>query len=84
MEDEKVKRALFHMHLDKASGPDGMSPGFYQRYWSIVSEDIIRLVKNFFSSGILEDQLTDTNIILIPKKKCPTFMSDLRLFLYVM
>lgn len=35
VENGEVKKALFGIHPDKSSGPDGMSPGFYQRYWSI-------------------------------------------------
>ena len=40
-----VKRALFHMHPDEFPGPDGMSPGIYQKYWSIVGEILLRMVK---------------------------------------
>lgn len=32
VEQQEVKSVLFHMHLDKSPGPDGMSPGFYQKY----------------------------------------------------
>lgn len=28
----EVKQALFQMTSDKAPGPDGMTPGFYQKY----------------------------------------------------
>lgn len=77
VEDEEVKRALFHLHPAKSLGPDGMTPGFCHRYWSIVSQDIINLVKIFFSTGALDDHLTATSIFLIPEKKCPTHMTDL-------
>lgn len=43
VEQQEVKNALFHMHPDKSPGPDGMSPGFYQKYWSIVGSDIKKL-----------------------------------------
>lgn len=76
--DIEVKQALFHMHPDKSPGPDGMSPGFYQRYWDIVGYDIVQVVKQFFTDGILSEQLTSTNIVLIPKKKSPQTMADLR------
>lgn len=62
------------MNPDKAPGPDGMTPGLYQQYWKIVGKDIVKLVRNFFSSGALLDDLNATNIVLIPKKKCPVMV----------
>ncbi|XP_060960190.1 uncharacterized protein LOC115703873 [Cannabis sativa] len=76
--DEEVRRALFQMHPDKSPGPDGMTPGFYQKCWSTVSNDPITLVKNFFVIGSFPRELNHTNIVLIPKKKHPESMSDLR------
>lgn len=40
IEKEEVKRAIFSMHPDKSSGPDGMSPGFFQKYWYIVGDNV--------------------------------------------
>lgn len=54
---EDVKEALFQMNPDKAPGPDGMTPGFYQKHWQIVGHDIVNLVRNFFSTGILLEEL---------------------------
>lgn len=71
--DVEVKAALFHMFPDKSPGPDGMSPGFYQKHWHIVGTDIVDIVKNFFSTGHIDQQLQATNIVLIPKKKNPHF-----------
>lgn len=45
---EEVKGALFQMNPDKAPGPDGMTPRFYQKYWHIIGGDIVNLVRNFF------------------------------------
>lgn len=83
VEDQEVKRAIFHMHSDKSPGPDGMSPGFYHQYWSIVGMDIIQMVRLFFESGVFDEQYTDNNIILVPKKKNPQHMVDLRQYLCV-
>ncbi|XP_074324121.1 uncharacterized protein LOC141661039 [Apium graveolens] len=78
VDDEEVRQALFHMHLEKSPGPDGMSPAFYQKFWNIVRNDIIQLVRNFFLTCSFDEHLTDTNIVLIPKKKSPGYMTDLR------
>lgn len=59
------------MHPNKSPGPYGMSPGFYQKFWGIVGEDLIALARNFFITGELKDEIGNTNILLIPKKKKP-------------
>lgn len=76
--EEEVRHALFQMHPDKAPGPDGMTPAFYQKHWSIVGKDIVAMVRKFFQLGQLPQGLNDTNIALIPKKKSPAEMSELR------
>ncbi|XP_060972631.1 uncharacterized protein LOC133038482 [Cannabis sativa] len=76
--EEEVRHALFQMHPDKSPGPDGMTPGFYQKHWDIVGHDVIEFVRVFFDTGVISDGLNDTHIVLIPKKKNPTQMSDMR------
>lgn len=66
------------MHPEKSPGPDGMSPEFYQKCWPIVKKDVIEVVRNFFSTGTLDDHLQGTNIALIPKKQNPVAMTDIR------
>lgn len=39
---------------------------------------MVKEVQEFFSKGVLNTDLNVTNIVLIPKKKCPTVMNDLR------
>lgn len=66
---KEVKDAMFQMNSDKAPGPDGITPGFFQKYWKTVGHDVVQLVREFFSSGTVAEDLNATNIVLIPKKK---------------
>lgn len=74
----EVKKALFCMHPDKSTGPDGYSPGFYQKFWGIISGDLVNMVQEFFTQGNLSDYMGDTNIALVPKTRNPVTMRDLR------
>lgn len=78
IQDQEVKQAIFQMHPDKSPGPDGMTPAFYQKHWAIVGKDLTAMVKDFFKNGLLPQNLNETNVVLIPKKKSPTEMGDLR------
>lgn len=78
VQPKEAKGALFNMHLDKSPGPDGMSPEFFPKYWKVVGEDLINLTQHFFSTGKFDHDITDTNIVLIPKKHDPKGMADLR------
>lgn len=48
---EKVKAAVFFMHPDKASGPDGFNPAFYQAFWDVVQQDVVEICRIFMSTG---------------------------------
>lgn len=75
---KEVKAALFSMHLDKSPRPDGMSPCFYQKNWSVVGNDVENITQQFFASGSFDNNITETNIVLIPKKRDMSTMEDLR------
>ncbi|XP_019195011.1 PREDICTED: uncharacterized protein LOC109188829 [Ipomoea nil] len=66
------------MFPDKAPGPDGMNPGFYQEYWDIVGGDVSKFIVNCLNSCSLPEGLNDTNVVLIPKKDVPETVADMR------
>lgn len=39
---EEVKGAIFSMHPDKCSGPDGLNPAIYQQFWEIISRNVVQ------------------------------------------
>lgn len=43
-----------------------------------MGKDVILMVRKFFRSGVLPNELNATNVVLIPKKKSPTAIGDLR------
>uniref|UniRef100_A0A803PPX6 RNase H type-1 domain-containing protein n=1 Tax=Cannabis sativa TaxID=3483 RepID=A0A803PPX6_CANSA len=49
--EDKVRSALFQMHPNKSPGPDGMTPAFYQKHWSIVGTDVVQFVHDFFDTA---------------------------------
>lgn len=75
---EEVKQAVFDMHPDKASGPDGLNPAFFQAFWSIVETYVVRFCHVFLSTGVLPEGVNEALVCLIPKIKVPQTMRDLR------
>lgn len=75
---EEVKQVVFAMHPDKSPGIDGLNPGFFQAYWGILGDDVIRFCEQFFMTGELPRDSNRTVVCLIPKVKQPQQMTDLR------
>uniref|UniRef100_A0A803NSN9 Reverse transcriptase domain-containing protein n=1 Tax=Cannabis sativa TaxID=3483 RepID=A0A803NSN9_CANSA len=76
--EEEMRVAVFQMHPDKSPGPDEMTPAFYQRCWNIVKHDLVMVVQRFFSTGVFDENCSEASVVLIPKKKGPETMKDLR------
>lgn len=67
--DEEIKCVVFQIHPTKALRPDGMSPGFYQKYWGVVGVDICIGVRSMLLSGQILRKINYTHVTLIPKVK---------------
>lgn len=70
--------AVFAMYPEKSPGMDGLNPAFFQTYWNIVGENVVRFCQKFMETGELPRGINRTLICLIPKVKCPKQMSDFR------
>jgi hypothetical protein len=70
--------ALSQMHPLKSPGPDGFSACFYQRSWDIVRTKVGKAVLDFVNFGIFYHSTNTTHIVLIPKKKNPSRVTNYR------
>lgn len=68
---KEVKSAVFLMYPEKAPGIDGLNPCFFQAYWTIVADDVIRFCYDFMETGMLPIGINRTLACLIPKIKHP-------------
>ncbi|KAF7831985.1 uncharacterized protein G2W53_014318 [Senna tora] len=66
------------MNGNKAPGPDGMSPMFFQHCWATVHDDVIRMASSFLSRGHILRTMNQTHIALIPKNEAPRGFQDYR------
>jgi hypothetical protein len=76
--DEEIGDALFQMGPIKASGPDQFPARFFQHNWAVLKTDIIKSVKQFFTSRRMPHGVNETTIVLIPKIDKPEVLKDYR------
>ncbi|XP_020243132.1 uncharacterized protein LOC109821353 [Asparagus officinalis] len=50
---DEIKSAIFSMAEDKAPGPDGYNVSFFKSAWTVIGEEVIEAIEEFFSSGKL-------------------------------
>ncbi len=55
------------MLVDKAPGPDGFPTFFFQKYWEIIKDDIVKAIQEFFGEKNLLKEINATFLVLIPK-----------------
>ncbi|KAF3776428.1 retrotransposable element ORF2 protein [Nymphaea thermarum] len=75
---DEVKRVVFSMDGNSASGPDGFPASFYQHHWSVVGHDLLQVINSFLSIGRLVKKVNRNYIALIPKKEGLCRVDDLR------
>jgi hypothetical protein len=76
--DQEVRKALFMMHPNKVSGPDGFTAGFYQKHWYLIKDDVTRAVLQFLNGGDMSESINNTVLALIPKVRNPQELTNFR------
>lgn len=65
--DNEIKQAVFHLHPEKALGPDGFSATFFQQNCEVVSLEVTQAIRNFFQYGRMLHEINHTFLTLVPK-----------------
>ena len=77
-EEEEVKRAVFDCGGNKSPGLDGYSLPFFQKCWEEVKSDVMSIMSDFHTSGVVHRGVNETYIALIPIKHGSCRISDFR------
>ena len=75
---EEVRVALFQMNPWKAPGEDGFPAGFFQKFWTVVGDDLTRVCLDCLNNGHSVGKINRTVICLIPKVKKVENLTDIR------
>ena len=67
-----------HMPTDRAPGLDGFTSLFMKRCWSVLKQDFMNLVTEFYDGKCNLECLNTSLIALIPKKLSPELVGDFR------
>ena len=75
---DEVYRALKQMHPKKSLSPNSMPPLFYQHFWSLSSNCVTKAILDYLNLSIIPPKFNETHVILIPKVKNPTKITQYR------
>lgn len=75
---DEFSYAIKQMHQDKAAGPDGLNPAFFQHFWGKMGKEVFECCKTWLDECSFPADLNNTNLVLIPKKTDAQCMKDFR------
>ncbi|KAL2900422.1 hypothetical protein RDABS01_025504 [Bienertia sinuspersici] len=76
--DKEIRQAIYSIPSNKAPGLDGYNSCFFKEAWSVVGQDVIRAIREFFSSGKLLKEVSVTTLTMVPKVQTPSSVADYR------
>lgn len=74
----EVQQAVFSMNPISSPGPDGFSARFFQQHWQTVGDEVCEAVTVALNSNSWDSSINETYIVLIPKNKSPTKVTEYR------
>ncbi|GKV02365.1 hypothetical protein SLEP1_g14812 [Rubroshorea leprosula] len=75
---DEIWAALHSIKPFKASGPDGVHPLFFEKFWDITKDKLCTDIVQIFSSGIIPSSWNESLVVLIPKNTSPISIQEFR------
>ncbi|GKE04578.1 RNA-directed DNA polymerase, eukaryota, partial [Tanacetum coccineum] len=75
---DEIKKAVWECGNNKSSGPDGFSFEFIRKFWSLIDNDVVATISEFFASGKFPPGCNSSFIALIPKIQGTKVVKDYR------
>lgn len=75
--EDDIRSMVFQIGAHKAPGPDSMTGLFFQHYWKVVKVELVQMINQFFTSGLMLKEINHS-FILLPKKENPVEVTDFR------
>ena len=75
---EEIKAALWSMKVFKAPSRDDLHARFFQQFWLIVGDFVVKEIQKIFKEKIVLEVLNRTHIALIPKVQGPELLNNYR------
>jgi hypothetical protein len=76
--EEEIKLAIFSCYREGSPGPDGLPFLFYQKFWSLLKEDLLALFSDFHRGKLDLFRLNFAMLTLVPKVDNATDMKNFR------
>ena len=77
-DDSEISRTLLKLNPNKAPGPDGFTSAFFKAAWSLVGEETMDSIRNFFVTAFLPSTTNATLLTLVPKRPGASRITDYR------
>jgi hypothetical protein len=75
---EEILTVLKGFKKEKSPGPDGWSVELYIHFFDIMGQDLLDVVEDARTRGVINPQLNNTYLVLIPKSNLPKHFKDYR------
>ena len=76
--EDEVKRIIMSMNPNSSPGPDGFGGKFYQECFEIIKDDLMSVIKSFYTGNIMPRYMSHACLVLLPKVEHPNRLKDYR------